>query len=608
MLNGLRVKDRILERGMTVTERTHVCGEMLEGLIGEKVKLQGWVKTRRDLGQVIFVDLRDRSGFVQIVFNGEKYPEALEVAEKIRSEYVIHVEGIVVAREASTVNEKIPTGKIEVMVDDIKILNASKGLPFTIDDDVEISEDVRLKYRYLDLRRPKMFNTMQLRYRTSKLIRDILDEQQFMEIETPMLTKSTPEGARDYLVPSRVHHGEFYALPQSPQLFKQLLMVAGFERYYQIARCFRDEDLRADRQPEFTQVDIEASFMGKEELMSMMEEMMIRIVKELKSVDVEKSFPRLTYQEAMNRFGSDKPDTRYGMELVDVSEQMLESDFKVFANTVNNGGVVKGICVKGIADDYSRKDLDGLSSVAEIYGAKGLAWLKIEEGETLKGPIAKFFSEESATALVKSFEAEAGDILFFVADKKRVAWDALGALRIKFAKELNLVDSKEFNFLWVTEFPLLSYDEDEDRYTAEHHPFTRPLAEDEAKLETSPEDVRAEAYDLVLNGYELGGGSQRIFERELQEKMFKALGFSDEEAKKQFGFLLDAFEYGTPPHGGIALGLDRLVMILAERTNLRETIAFPKTASASCLLTNAPSGVSQAQLDDLNLNIQKKKE
>ncbi len=593
---------------MTVTERTHVCGELLEGLIGEKVKLQGWVKTRRDLGQVIFVDLRDRSGIVQIVFNGENFPEALEVAEKIRSEYVIHVEGTVVAREESTVNVKIPTGTIEVMVDDIKILNASKGLPFTIDDDVEVSEDVRLKYRYLDLRRPKMFNTMQLRYKTSKLIRDILDEKQFMEIETPMLTKSTPEGARDYLVPSRVHHGEFYALPQSPQLFKQLLMVSGFERYYQIARCFRDEDLRADRQPEFTQVDIEASFMSKEELITMMEEMMVRLLKELKGVDVVKTFPRLTYQEAMNRFGSDKPDTRYGMELVDVSEQMLESDFKVFASTVNNGGVVKGICVKGIADDYSRKDLDGLSAVAEIYGAKGLAWLKIEEGQTLKGPIAKFFGEESAAGLIKSFEAEAGDVLFFVADKKRVAWDALGALRIKFAKDLNLVDSKEFNFLWVTEFPLLSYDEDAGRYTAEHHPFTRPLAEDESKLDTAPEEVRAEAYDLVLNGYELGGGSQRIFERELQEKMFKALGFSEEEAISQFGFLLDAFEYGTPPHGGIALGLDRLVMILAERTNLRETIAFPKTASASCLLTNAPSGVSEAQLNDLNLSIQKKKE
>ncbi|MCE7793770.1 aspartate--tRNA ligase [Salipaludibacillus sp. CUR1] len=589
-------------------ERSHVCGKVQEELIGRTVTLQGWVKKRRDLGQVIFVDLRDRSGHVQVVFNGEENSEAHQVAEKVRNEYVIEVTGSVVARDEENVNDKIATGKVEVMAEEIHILNAAKGLPFMIEDEEEISEDVRLKYRYLDLRRPKMHDTMYTRYRTTKLIRDILDEQNFMEVETPMLTKSTPEGARDYLVPSRVHHGEFYALPQSPQLFKQLLMVSGFERYYQIARCFRDEDLRADRQPEFTQVDIEASFMGKETLLSMMEDMMVRIVKEIKGIDVPKPFPRLTYEEAMNRFGSDKPDTRYGMELKDVSEQVAESDFKVFANTVKNGGVVKGICVKGVSDQYSRKDLDSLGSFVEIYGAKGLAWLKVEENHTLKGPIAKFFDEDKASGLINSFEAEAGDILFFVADKKQVAWDALGALRIKFAKELNLVNYEEFNFLWVTEFPLLSYDEDAGRYVAEHHPFTRPVKEDQELLETSPEKVKADAYDLVLNGYELGGGSQRIFERELQEKMFSALGFSDEEAKSQFGFLLDAFEYGTPPHGGIALGLDRLVMILAGRTNLRETIAFPKTASASCLLTNAPSSVSDAQLDELNLSVIPKKQ
>ncbi|PYZ94153.1 aspartate--tRNA ligase [Salipaludibacillus keqinensis] len=587
-------------------QRTHVCGEILEKYIGEKVTLQGWVKKRRDLGQVIFIDLRDRSGHVQVVCNGEKVPQALELAEKVRNEYVIEITGQVVARDEENFNELIPTGKVEVMVEELTILNASKGLPFMIEDDVEVSEDVRLKYRYLDLRRPKMYDSMYLRHRTTKLIRDILDEEQFMEVETPMLTKSTPEGARDYLVPSRVHHGEFYALPQSPQLFKQLLMVSGFERYYQIARCFRDEDLRADRQPEFTQVDIEASFMGKENLLAMMEDMMARIMRELKGIEITKPFPRLTYYEAMNRFGSDKPDTRYGMELVDVSEQVQTSDFKVFANTVKNGGVVKGICVKGVADQYSRKDLDGLGSVVEIYGAKGLAWLKVEKDKALKGPIAKFFDEAKAAELIDSFGAEAGDILFFVADKQRVAWDALGALRIKFAKDLELVNHEEFNFLWVTEFPLLSYDEDADRYVAEHHPFTRPVAEDEELLETAPENIRAEAYDLVLNGYELGGGSQRIYERELQEKMFSALGFTEEEAKSQFGFLLDAFEYGTPPHGGIALGLDRLVMILAGRNNLRETIAFPKTASASCLLTNAPSGVSEAQLNDLNLSIKPK--
>ncbi|MFA9557171.1 aspartate--tRNA ligase [Evansella sp. AB-rgal1] len=593
-----------------MSSRTHVCGEVLEHLIGERVCLQGWVKKRRDLGQVIFIDLRDRSGHVQIVFNGENNPDALTVAEKVRNEYVVDVCGTVVARDEENVNDKIATGKIEVIVDEITILNASKGLPFMIEDDVEVSEDVRLKYRYLDLRRPKMFETMQLRHRTTQFIRNFLDQHQFMDIETPMLTKSTPEGARDYLVPSRVHHGEFYALPQSPQLFKQLLMVSGFERYYQIARCFRDEDLRADRQPEFTQVDIEASFLGKEDLLSMMEEMMVKLLKEVKGVEIPRPFPRLTYQDAMNRFGSDKPDIRYGMELVDISESVQDSDFKVFANTVKNGGVVKGICVKGVADDYSRKDLDGLGTFVEVYGAKGLAWLKVEEGSTLKGPIAKFFNETEAASLCNVFEAEAGDVLFFVADKQKVAWDALGALRIKFAKDLNLVDHNQFNFLWVTEFPLLSYDEDENRYVAEHHPFTRPMKEDLEKLETSPENVRAEAYDLVLNGYELGGGSQRIYERELQEQMFAALGFSKEEAQSQFGFLLDAFQYGTPPHGGIALGLDRLVMILAGRNNLRETIAFPKTASASCLLTNAPSGVSDAQLKELNLAVvpQPKKE
>ncbi|WP_096188259.1 aspartate--tRNA ligase [Evansella halocellulosilytica] len=591
-----------------MTKRTHTCGEVLEHLIGEKVRLQGWVKKRRDLGQVIFVDLRDRSGYVQIVFNGDHNPAALEVGEKVRAEYVIDIQGTVLAREEENINEKIPTGRVEVMVDEVKILNASKGLPFVVEDDVDISEDTRLKYRYLDLRRPKMQETMMLRHRTTKMIRDFLDEYRFMEIETPMLTKSTPEGARDYLVPSRVHHGEFYALPQSPQLFKQLLMVSGFERYYQVARCFRDEDLRADRQPEFTQVDIEASFMEKEDLLEMMEKMMVKLVKELKGFDVERPFPRLTYEEAMNRFGSDKPDTRYGMELIDVSKAVEDSDFKVFASTVKNGGVVKGICVKGVAEKYSRKDLDSLGSFVEVYGAKGLAWLKVEEGHSLKGPIAKFFNETEAQTLCEAFEAEAGDVLFFVADKLRVAWDALGALRIKFAKELNLVDHNEFNFLWVTEFPLLSYDEDEGRYHAEHHPFTRPVAEDEELLTESPEKVRAEAYDLVLNGYELGGGSQRIFERELQEKMFSALGFSKEEANEQFGFLLNAFEYGTPPHGGIALGLDRLVMILAGRTNLRETIAFPKTASASCLLTDAPSGVSEAQLQELHLEIASKKQ
>ncbi|WP_444685079.1 aspartate--tRNA ligase [Alkalicoccus luteus] len=588
-------------------QRTHVCGELSEALTGSSVVLQGWVKKRRDLGQVIFIDLRDRSGQVQIVFNGEENPEALKTAEDVRSEYVIEVEGTVMERDEANVNPKIATGRIEVMITAIRVLNAAKGLPFVVEDTAELNEDVRLKYRYLDLRRPAMQETMKLRSRTTKLIRDFLDEQSFMEMETPMLTKSTPEGARDYLVPSRVHHGEFYALPQSPQLFKQLLMVSGFERYFQIARCFRDEDLRADRQPEFTQVDIEASFMPKEELLAMTENMMQKLVKELRGAEVEAPFKRLTYQEAMNRFGSDKPDTRFGMELQDVSTIVQDTSFKVFSGAVASGGAVKGICVKAEAPNYSRKELDELSSFAAIYGAKGLAWLKVDEAGELKGPIAKFFDADKAQALKESFQAEPQDILLFAADKLQVVWDVLGALRVKFAKDLELVEPGTFDFLWVTEFPLLSYDEEEDRYAAEHHPFTRPVKEDEHLLTESPEKVRAEAYDLVLNGYELGGGSQRIYERGLQEDMFAALGFSKEEAYEQFGFLLDAFEYGTPPHGGIALGLDRLVMILADRNNLRDTIAFPKTASAGCLLTNAPSSVDQAKLDELHLSVKEKK-
>ncbi|CAM3971721.1 aspartate--tRNA ligase [Alkalicoccus chagannorensis] len=588
-------------------QRTHTCGELTEQQIGSKVTLQGWVKRRRDLGQVIFIDLRDRSGHVQIVFNGEVNPEALHTAEDVRSEYVLEITGEVLERDQENVNDKISTGRIEVLVDDVQVLNAAKGLPFVIDEGDELNEDVRLKYRYLDLRRPAMQDTMMLRSRTTKLIRDILEEERFLEMETPMLTKSTPEGARDYLVPSRVHEGEFYALPQSPQLFKQLLMVSGFERYFQIARCFRDEDLRADRQPEFTQVDIEASFMGREELMKMMENMMQRLVKELRGVDVEAPFKRLSYDEAMNRYGSDKPDTRFGMELTDVSDLVKDSGFKVFSGAVQNGGAVKGICVKGIAPDYSRKDLDELSSFAAIYGAKGLAWLKVESGSEVKGPVAKFFDEAQQKSLIEAFDADAGDVLLFAADKLQVVWDVLGALRTKFARELQLVEPGTFDFLWVTTFPLLEYDEDSGRYVALHHPFTRPVDEDLDKLESAPEEVHAEAYDLVLNGYELGGGSQRIYERDLQEKMFTALGFSEEEAKAQFGFLMDAFEYGTPPHGGIALGLDRLVMILADRTNLRDTIAFPKTASASCLLTDAPSPVEQEKLDELHLEVKAKK-
>ncbi|MED4989569.1 aspartate--tRNA ligase [Parageobacillus toebii] len=589
--------------------RTYYCGEITEKAIGEKVVLKGWVQKRRDLGGLIFIDLRDRTGIVQVVFSPEVSKEALNVAEKVRNEYVLSVEGTVVAREEGTINPNLPTGKIEIQAERITIINGAKTPPFVIADQTDVAEEVRLKYRYLDLRRPVMFRTLQLRHRVTKAIRDFLDGEGFLEVETPILTKSTPEGARDYLVPSRVHPGEFYALPQSPQIFKQLLMVAGFERYYQIARCFRDEDLRADRQPEFTQIDIETSFMSQEEIMQLTERMMAYVMKMAKGIDISLPFPRMSYDEAMSRYGSDKPDTRFGLELVDVSEIVKNSSFKVFAGAVANGGQVKAINVKGAADQYSRKDIDALAEFVARYGAKGLAWLKVEE-DGLKGPIAKFFTEEEQNGLIRTLEAEAGDLLLFVADHKTVVADALGALRVKLGKDLNLIDETKFNFLWITDWPLLEYDEEDGRYYAAHHPFTMPVREDLPQLETNPEKVRAQAYDLVLNGYELGGGSMRIFEREVQEKMFRALGFTEEEARKQFGFLLEAFEYGTPPHGGIALGLDRLVMLLAGRTNLRDTIAFPKTASASCLLTEAPSPVSEQQLEELHLvvNSEKKSE
>jgi aspartyl-tRNA synthetase len=586
--------------------RTYYCGEITEQAIGEKVTLKGWVQRRRDLGGLIFIDLRDRSGIVQIVFNPEESKDALEIAETVRSEYVLSVEGIVVARDEATINNNITTGKIEIKVSDITIINEAKTPPFMIEDRSEVSEDLRLKYRYLDLRRPAMFETFQMRHNVTKSIREYLDGKGFLDIETPILTKSTPEGARDYLVPSRVHPGEFYALPQSPQIFKQLLMVGGFDRYYQIARCFRDEDLRADRQPEFTQIDIETSFMSQEDIIAMTEQMMKKLMKDVKGMDIELPLPRLTYEDAMNRYGSDKPDTRFEMELINLSEVVKDSGFKVFSNAVATGGQVKAINAKGAADKYTRKDIDGLTEYVNRYGAKGLAWLKVEEDE-LKGPIAKFFDAEEQKALRAVLEATAGDLLFFVADKPNVVADALGALRLKLGKELDLIDASKFNFLWVTDWPLLEFDEEDGRYYAAHHPFTMPAREDIELLESKPWEVKAQAYDLVLNGYELGGGSLRIFERDIQEKMFNVLGFTDEEAREQFGFLLEAFEYGTPPHGGIALGLDRLVMLLAGRTNLRDTIAFPKTASASDLLTDAPGEVSKAQLNDLYLSLNVRK-
>ncbi|WP_214846703.1 aspartate--tRNA ligase [Exiguobacterium sp. s193] len=578
--------------------RTHMNGHVTEDVIGQSVQLKGWVQKRRDLGGLIFLDLRDRTGIVQVVFQPEN-EQAHRLAESIRSEYVLDIKGKVVQRENP--NPNIPTGLVEVVADEVVILNASKMTPFPISEEAEqTSEDLRLKYRYLDLRRPSLQETFRLRSKASNIMRNFLDEQDFLEVETPILTKSTPEGARDYLVPSRVHPGEFYALPQSPQLFKQLLMVSGFERYFQIARCFRDEDLRADRQPEFTQVDIETSFMDVEDLYAMMESMMTRVMKETLGKDITTPFPRMPYAEAMSRFGSDKPDTRFGLELIDVAEAVKGAGFKVFDMALEAGGEVKALNVKGAADNFSRKDIDKLQEFTAIYGAKGLAWVKVTP-DGLNGPIAKFFDEAAAARLVAATEAEAGDLLVFVAAKASIVADSLGALRQKLAKELGLIDESVFNFLWVTDFPLVTFEEEDGRFYANHHPFTMPRREDLDKLETDPGSVLAVAYDLVLNGYELGGGSQRIYERDIQERMFKLLGFTEEEANEQFGFLMEAFEYGTPPHAGIALGLDRLIMLLAGRTNLRDTIAFPKTASASDLLTAAPSPVSDAQLNELSI-------
>ncbi|HCV3615594.1 TPA: aspartate--tRNA ligase [Staphylococcus aureus] len=586
-----------------MSKRTTYCGLVTEAFLGQEITLKGWVNNRRDLGGLIFVDLRDREGIVQVVFNPAFSEEALKIAETVRSEYVVEVQGTVTKRDPETVNPKIKTGQVEVQVTNIKVINKSETPPFSINEEnVNVDENIRLKYRYLDLRRQELAQTFKMRHQITRSIRQYLDDEGFFDIETPVLTKSTPEGARDYLVPSRVHDGEFYALPQSPQLFKQLLMISGFDKYYQIVKCFRDEDLRADRQPEFTQVDIEMSFVDQEDVMQMGEEMLKKVVKEVKGVEINGAFPRMTYKEAMRRYGSDKPDTRFEMELIDVSQLGRDMDFKVFKDTVENDGEIKAIVAKGAAEQYTRKDMDALTEFVNIYGAKGLAWVKVVE-DGLTGPIGRFFETENVETLLTLTGAEAGDLVMFVADKPNVVAQSLGALRVKLAKELGLIDETKLNFLWVTDWPLLEYDEDAKRYVAAHHPFTSPKEADIAKLGTAPEEAEANAYDIVLNGYELGGGSIRIHDGELQEKMFEVLEFTKEQAQEQFGFLLDAFKYGAPPHGGIALGLDRLVMLLTNRTNLRDTIAFPKTASATCLLTNAPGEVSDKQLEELSLRI-----
>lgn len=584
-----------------------LAGNLNKNDIEKHVLLKGWVQKRRDLGGLIFIDLRDKSGIVQVVFNPDDSKEALAIADKVRNEYVIKIEGKIVGREEGTINPSMKTGEIEVIASKIDILNKAKTPPFLIENDSDVSEDLRLKYRYIDLRRDELQNTFKLRHQITQEVRNFLNADGYLEMETPILTKSTPEGARDYLVPSRVHSGEFYALPQSPQLFKQLIMLSGFEKYYQIARCFRDEDLRADRQPEFTQIDIETSFMSSDDIMEMTETMMSHIMKSVKDIELQLPLPRMTYQEAMTRFGSDKPDTRFDMELIHVSDIVKESEFKVFKGAVESGGKVSLLNVKGEAGNFSRKDIDQLTDYVKVYGAKGLAWLKVDADE-VTGPIAKFLSDEEKRAIISHAGGEDGDLLLFVADKETVVYDSLGALRLKLGKELGLIDQSQFNFLWVTDWPLLEYDEEEDRYVAAHHPFTMPNDEDVDKLETDPKSVRAYAYDLVLNGYELGGGSLRNYKREQQDKMFRVLGFDEEKAEEQFGFLLEALEYGAPPHGGIALGLDRIVMLLAGRTNLRDTILFPKTASASDLMTDAPSQVNSGQLKELSIDVMEKKE
>ncbi|WP_373738976.1 aspartate--tRNA ligase [Jeotgalibaca porci] len=582
-------------------KRTEYCGLITEAYIGQEITIKGWINRRRDLGGLIFIHLRDREGIMQIVFNQEKNAELFELAESMRHEYIIEATGTVVLREEDQVNPNIGTGTIELEVTEAAILAKAKTPPFTIDDDQPVADELRMKYRYMDLRKGRMMKNLKLRHQTTKAIRNYLDNEAFLDVETPYLTKSTPEGARDYVVPSRVYPGTFYALPQSPQLFKQLLMGAGVDRYYQVVRCFRDEDLRGDRQPEFTQVDLETSFMSAEEIQTLTEGMMQKVVKETLGQDIQVPFPRMSYDEAMGRFGSDKPDTRFGLELINLQEFAQNTSFKVFQQALENGGQVKGLNLKGKADNFSRKDMDGLTDYIKQYGAKGLAWVKVTE-EGLNGPVAKFFAEDSET-LVAAMSAEPGDLLMFVADKKEVVAQSLGELRLKFGREFKMIDESKLDFLWVVDWPLLEYDEDEKRYVALHHPFTRPKEEDVQLMEEHPEQVRAQAYDIVLNGYEIGGGSLRINTREMQEKMFEALGFTPEEAEQQFGFLLGAFDHGFPPHGGLALGLDRLVMILAGETNIREVIAFPKNGKAFDPMTNAPSEVSDRQLNELSLRL-----
>ena len=582
-------------------KRSIYCGLVTEELVGKEITLHGWVQKRRDHGGVIFIDLRDREGVMQVVFNPQHNQAAFEIADTLRPEYVIEVTGTVALRGEGLTNPNLKTGTMELEVHQVELLSKAKTPPIYIEDDKVASDELRMKYRYLDMRRKPVLENLRLRHKTTRAIREYLDTEGFIDVETPYLAKSTPEGARDYLVPSRVHEGSFYALPQSPQTFKQLLMGGGLDRYYQIVRCFRDEDLRGDRQPEFTQVDIETSFLSAEEIQEMMEGLLKKVMKDTLGVEVTTPFPRLSFAEAMSRYGNDKPDTRFALELIDVADIVKDSDLKVFSTVVENGGHVKALNLKGLADEYSRKDADSLAQFVAKYGAKGLAWLKVEE-DGLKGPIAKFLVNQE-TALRERLDAEVGDIVFFCADKPSVVAQSLSELRLHFGRKHELIDQSKFNFLWVVDWPLLEYDEDANRYVAMHHPFTRPVNEDFNALLEDPAAAKAQAYDIVLNGYELGGGSLRIYRRDMQEAMFNVLGFTKESAQEQFGFLMDALDYGFPPHGGIALGLDRLVMLLAGEDNIREVIAFPKNGSAMDTMTQAPSPVSEQQLQELSLKI-----
>ena len=598
-----------MAESMKGLHRSHRCTEVSNQNIGETVTVMGWVQKRRNLGSLIFIDLRDRSGILQLVFNEESVgKEGYEKAERLRSEYVIAVTGKVEKRSAA-VNESLKTGDIEVIATDIRILSEAETPPFQIEENSQTKDEVRLKYRYLDLRRPDIQKNLMLRSKVAYLMRDFMAKEGFLEIETPMLCKSTPEGARDYLVPSRVHPGHFYALPQSPQLYKQLLMCSGYDRYFQIARCFRDEDLRADRQPEFTQADMELAFVDVEDVLDVNERLLKYIFKEAIGVDVTLPLPRMPWQEAMDRFGSDKPDTRFGMELCDVSKVVEGCGFSVFTGALENGGSVRGINAKGQAG-MPRKKIDKLVEFAKGYGAKGLAYLAVNEDGTYKSSFAKFMTEDELKALVSAMQGEPGDLLLFAADKNKIVWNVLGALRLELAKELDLLDPNQYNFLWVTEFPLLEWSDEENRFMAMHHPFTMPMEEDWDKIDSDPGSVRAKAYDIVLNGTELGGGSVRIHQDDIQEKMFEVLGFTKEQAYEQFGFLLDAFKYGVPPHAGLAYGLDRMVMLMAKEDSIRDVMAFPKIKDASCLMTQAPSMADNKQLEELGLklNIQEETE